>query len=172
MRTSKSVGNRFPKEVLDVCPELRVDGRLVDFAEIHSKIAVGGFSYRWKNGGCAWGDEIVEGNASPAPANIIPSKFVDLLDPDTPDTKYFLTANAAVGIIRRADVVGRTLFPPMRAALEAMVKNPTEVVASVTAENAWRDKGAKSSVRPTGANKRGKIETTRASARRALRRAD
>jgi DNA (cytosine-5)-methyltransferase 1 len=33
--------------------------------------------------------------------------------------RYYLTSNAAEGIIRRVDNQGRKLFPPLRKALEA-----------------------------------------------------
>ena len=82
---------------------------------------MGFYNTRWKTGGCASGDHIVEGKASPAPSKIVMSRFVDALDPDLPDEAYFLTPNAAAGIIRRANSVGRNLFTPMRQALETMI---------------------------------------------------
>jgi len=36
--------------------------------------------------------------------------------------KYFLSPNAAKGILRRADRMGRSLFPPLREALEILAK--------------------------------------------------
>lgn len=102
-------------------PDLMIGTRRVDFAEVLDGAQSGDYSYRWKSGGCARGHDVIEGSASPAPSKIIASKFVDILDTGIPDEKYFITANAAAGIIRRADSVGRTLFQPMRAALEKMV---------------------------------------------------
>ena len=34
--------------------------------------------------------------------------------------RYFLSPNAATGILRRADQMGRNLFPPFRSALEIL----------------------------------------------------
>lgn len=108
------------KFVKSHAPDLMTGTRRVDFAEVLDGARSGDYSYRWKSGGCARGHDVIEGAASPAPSKIIASKFVDILDAEIPDEKYFLTANAAAGIIRRADSVGRTLFKPMRAALEKM----------------------------------------------------
>lgn len=110
----------FASYVRKAAPDLNKETRHVDFLEILKGVEAGNYSYRWKNSGCAWGHEVVEGAASVAPSKIIPSRFVDILDPVVPHDRYFLTANAAAGIVRRADVVGRALFPPMRKALDKM----------------------------------------------------
>lgn len=110
----------FEDFVRKAAPDLAKDSRHVDFLEVLQGVERGNYSYRWKSGGCAWGHSVVEGAASPAPSKIVKSRFVDILDPKVPDDRYFLTANAAVGIVRRADIVGRTLFPPMRKALDKM----------------------------------------------------
>ncbi|UWS80786.1 DNA (cytosine-5-)-methyltransferase [Phaeobacter sp. G2] len=113
--------NCFESDVLARAPDLENHSQFFNVNEILHDVEEEGFSYRWKSGGCAWGDHIVEGKASQAPSEIIGSRFVDALDDVCPDDRYFLTANAAAGIIRRADSVGRTLFSPMRHALERMV---------------------------------------------------
>lgn len=111
----------FENDVVALAPDLAVESRRTNVNDVLRDVRKDGFSYRWKTGGCAWGDHIVEGKASPAPSKIVMSRFVDALDPDLPDERYFLTPNAAAGIIRRADSVGRNLFPPMRQALETMI---------------------------------------------------
>jgi DNA (cytosine-5)-methyltransferase 1 len=85
-------------------------------------LLAGQFVHRWKPGGCAFGSKIVEGKASPAPSKIIDSSFVKALDETVPDDRYFLTPNAAVGILRRVDAENRNLFAPMRRALEILAK--------------------------------------------------
>lgn len=110
----------FASFVRQAAPDLKKDTRCVDFLEVLRGVDAGGYSYRWKSGGCAWGHDVVEGAASVAPSKIIQSRFVDILDPLIPPDRYFLTPNAAAGIVRRADVVGRTLFSPMRKALDKM----------------------------------------------------
>jgi len=91
--------------------------------DLLQEIAAGKVSYRWKTGGVIWRDKVLEANVSPAPATELSTKFVDALDETIPDQQYFLTVNAAKGILRRADSVGRTLFPPMRSALEKLVSD-------------------------------------------------
>ncbi|WP_187967830.1 DNA cytosine methyltransferase [Aquibium microcysteis] len=108
----------FAAYVRKAAPDLNRESRLVDFLEVLKGVDAGNYSYRWKSGGCAWGHVVVEGAASPAPVKVIPSRFVDVLDATVPHDRYFLTPNAAAGIVRRADSVGRTLFPPMRKALD------------------------------------------------------
>lgn len=110
----------FADYVRSVAPDLNEQTRRVDFLEVLKGVEAAGYSYRWKSGGCAWGHDVVEGAASVAPSRIIPSRFVDVLDPVIPPDRYFLTPNAAAGIVRRADAVGRTLFGPMRKALDKM----------------------------------------------------
>lgn len=75
---------------------------------------------RWKSGGAAFGDHVVDVPVSPSPCQPIPSSFVDVLEEGTIDDKYFLSPNAAVGILRRVDSQGRTLFAPLRRGLEAL----------------------------------------------------
>jgi len=112
----------FLKDALNHAPDLRCDTNWLDFLHIEEDLIAGQFVHRWKSGGCAFGNQIVEGKASPAPAVILESSFVEALDPVVPDDRYFLTANAAIGILRRADAEGRNLFPPMRRALEILAK--------------------------------------------------
>ncbi|MCE8518449.1 DNA (cytosine-5-)-methyltransferase [Ruegeria pomeroyi] len=85
------------------------------------------FTYRWKSGGTAWKGHVFEASPTQAPSKIRPSKFVDVLDMEIPDEKYFISANAAAGMLRRADKMGRKFFPPMRTALERLVSSiPSE----------------------------------------------
>jgi hypothetical protein len=49
--------------------------------------------------------------------------------------KYFLKANAAKGMLRRANQMGRPLFPPLRQSLEKMVEmdqsiNPSPIAST------------------------------------------
>lgn len=108
-------------DVRKSAPDLAREAREVRLKEILARLGDADFSYRWKPGGCAWEDTIIEGAVSPAPSKVIESKFVEMLDRNVPDDRYFLTPNAAMGIVRRADTVGRTLFQPFRDALEAMI---------------------------------------------------
>lgn len=117
---SKPFPSDIAKEVLAMAPDLRKNAETLSFNEIMTEVDNGTFAYRWKGCGLAVGDLILEGATAPAPSVEIPSRFVQLLDNEVPDERYFLTANAAVGILRRADAVGRTLFAPMHSALESL----------------------------------------------------
>ena len=54
---------------------------------------------------------------SPAPVNQIERPFIDVIDRERPHDKYFLSSNAAQGILRRVRSQRRTLFPPLQASL-------------------------------------------------------
>jgi DNA (cytosine-5)-methyltransferase 1 len=141
----------------------------------------GKFAYRWKGCGVAWDNEIVEGATAPAPSQIVSSRFVDILDPEIPDDRYFLTPNAAVGMLRRADTVGRIFFSPMRAALEKLAT--TTKLATTALEHMVEGVGpavtgprqsvgeeiAEASIRPPSSVQRSPHERTRAGSARALR---
>jgi len=138
----KASGLSFDDFVAAWAPDLMKDTRKVDFLEVLKGVERGNYFYRWKSGGCAWGHQVIEGAASPAPSKIIKSRFVDILDADVPDERYFLTVNAAAGIVRRADIVGRTLFPPMRKALDRMIAadrgSPLSSIVQKDKDTTWR----------------------------------
>jgi DNA (cytosine-5)-methyltransferase 1 len=118
---SRRTGRSFADDVSQLAPGLSGLVVTTNFDDIMEDVTAGDFIHRWKTGGCAWGDRIVEASASPAPSKVVPSLFKDILDGDVPDERYFLTPNAAAGILRRADSVGRTLFAPMKHALAMLV---------------------------------------------------
>ncbi|WP_271067281.1 DNA (cytosine-5-)-methyltransferase [Caulobacter sp. NIBR1757] len=150
-----------------LAPDLARHTAEFSFSDIEQSLLRGDFVYRWKTGGCAWKDQILEGGASPAPAKIIETQFVDVLDPEVPDERYFLTPNAAVGILRRADVVGRNLFPPMRKALENLLnvsKGCKDGPVSDIGDNLDQP-----SLRPSRTQQRGKIREASGRSKRRLR---
>lgn len=75
---------------------------------------------KWQRGGCAFQDMVLHTSASTAPLRPIHSRFVDMLDKRPVNARYFLSPNAARGIIRRVDRAGRHLFPPLDASLRAL----------------------------------------------------
>ncbi|ABE39207.1 DNA-cytosine methyltransferase [Rhodopseudomonas palustris BisB5] len=156
----------FMEECLLIAPDLANSTETLRFSDIMEEVNKGEFVYRWKGCGVAWGNNIVEGATAPAPSQVVDSRFVNLLDNEVPDDRYFLTPNAAIGILRRADSVGRTLFGPMREALENMVKcfsaaDSPRVLAG--------EQIAKVSIRPPRTNKRGNSQLDRSIAVRATR---
>ena len=76
-------------------------------------------SYKWPKAGLAWDDSFIGSAVSPTPAKPIPSSLLDIVERERVGERYYLTSNAAEGIIRRVDNQGRKLFPPLRKALEA-----------------------------------------------------
>ena len=76
--------------------------------------------YKWKRGGIVWTDRVLECNISPTPANAIPSSLLKLIEKDQNNPVYYLSPNAAEGILRRVDGQKRTLFHPLRIALEKL----------------------------------------------------
>ena len=157
----------FKAECLLIAPDLAKDTETLRFDDIMDEVEKGKFVYRWKGCGIAWGNNIVEGATAMAPSKIVKSRFVDLLDDEIPDDRYFLTPNAAAGILRRADSVGRTLFGPMREALENMVKSVS--AAAPSRATSGDQQGAKASIRPSRADQRGHPQHDRAASGGAVR---
>jgi DNA (cytosine-5)-methyltransferase 1 len=81
--------------------------------------ASSGFSIKWRSGGIAIGeaDLIADQHVSPAPASPIKSLFVDILEKREAPERYYLSPNAAEGILRRVNSQGRVLFAPLHDAL-------------------------------------------------------
>ena len=77
---------------------------------------------RWKNGGAAHGEWCIESSVSPAPNKPIEKKLIEVIERKNVDDKYFLSPNAATGILRRVNSQGRTLFKPLHEALKRLSK--------------------------------------------------
>lgn len=75
-------------------------------------------SFKWPIAGIAWEGKFIGGKVSPAPSKIIKSSLLALIDENTAPYRYYISPNAAEGILRRVDRQGRKLFPPLREALE------------------------------------------------------
>lgn len=74
--------------------------------------------HKWPKAGIAWGDSYIGGNVPPTPHRPIESSLTTIVERDHVSRKYYLTPNAAEGILRRVDNQGRKLFGPLRTALE------------------------------------------------------
>ena len=75
-------------------------------------------THKWPKAGIAWENRYIGGNVAPTPHNPIESSLADIVEYDHVSRKYYLTPNAAEGILRRVDNQGRKLFGPLRIALE------------------------------------------------------
>ena len=77
---------------------------------------------RWPNSGMAWRGECLTVVTSESPKAVIESSLSDLLEDQQVPDQYFLSPNAATGMLRRAERMGRNLFPPLKSALEILSK--------------------------------------------------
>ncbi len=88
-------------------------GGLLDIRRSQAKIV-------WPHAGVLWDGAFVANRTPPSPHRPVPSDLIKILESRRPEQRYFLSANAAEGILRRVDGQGRQLFPPLRRALESM----------------------------------------------------
>ena len=75
-------------------------------------------SYKWPKAGIAYDNSFIGSNVPPTPAVPKKSSLVEIIEKQNTGTMYYLTPNAAEGILRRVDNNGRKLFVPLRVALE------------------------------------------------------
>ncbi|PKH18695.1 hypothetical protein BI292_04050 [Pseudomonas sp. 43NM1] len=80
---------------------------------------------RWPNSGMAWRGECLTAATSESPSLAKESLLLPLIETQDLPEKYFLSPNAAKGAIRRADQMGRSLFPPLRQAMEILSTAPS-----------------------------------------------
>lgn len=97
--------------------------RIMNLAELHYSTQPNGHSLRWQTGGYVRKNVCMDIRAPEAPHNIIEVPLLKVIDKHKPAPHYYLSPNAAEGILRRVDSQNRTLFGPMDSALRRMVKN-------------------------------------------------
>jgi len=76
----------------------------------------------WPNSGIAWDGVCLTAKTSESPNHASESSLWELIEKGEVPEKYFLSPNAAKGMLRRADRMERELFPPLRKALEILSK--------------------------------------------------
>ncbi|MEN6350366.1 MAG: DNA (cytosine-5-)-methyltransferase [Syntrophomonas sp.] len=81
---------------------------------------------RWKNGGAAYSKWCLEAKTSPSPNKSIEKKLIDIIEKRSVEEKYFLSPNAATGILRRVSSQGRILFKPLYEALERLAEKVSD----------------------------------------------
>lgn len=79
---------------------------------------------KWSSGGVMADGLCLMAPVSSAPNTPAPSRFVDVLDKAKPPARYFLSPNAAKGILRRIASQNRELFGPLDAALKRLANLP------------------------------------------------
>lgn len=76
---------------------------------------------KWGSGGIAYKDCVVTASVSSSPLIASTSTFLDVIEKTKVHERYFLSANAVQGILRRVDKLGRHLFPPLDVVLRKIV---------------------------------------------------
>lgn len=77
--------------------------------------------FKWPNAGFAYKNALLSTTVAPTSSEYIDSNLLNLIE-ETSNIRYYLTPNAATGILRRVDRQGRTLFGPLRKGLELLSK--------------------------------------------------
>ena len=83
--------------------------------------------YSWPNSGIAWGKACISKQTPPAPTHLTKSKLIDILMNEPIDERFFLSNNAARGILRRVSSQNRKLFEPLFQALLLLSTQSTEI---------------------------------------------
>ena len=78
---------------------------------------------RWPASGMAWDGVCLTAGTLESPNLVDESILLPAIEIGRVPPRYFLSANAAKGILRRANRMGRPLFPPLRRALEILAKD-------------------------------------------------
>ena len=76
--------------------------------------------YKWPRAGIAWGDKYIGASVPPSPHAPIASDLGTIIQDNVLDQRYYLTPNAAEGILRRVNSQNRKLFNPLQRALETL----------------------------------------------------
>lgn len=77
------------------------------------ELHVGSEESKWKSGGIAYKNWFVTVAVSSSPVTAATSRLIDVIEKTKVSERYFLSANAVQGILRRVDKLGRHLFPPL-----------------------------------------------------------
>ena len=83
------------------------------------------FSKRWTNAGMTSRGVCLTVSISEFPNNAVASTLLPCIETGPVSEKYFLSQNAAVGILRRVDRMGRNLPPSFRRSLEILSEDPS-----------------------------------------------
>ncbi|EAQ96087.2 DNA cytosine methyltransferase [Congregibacter litoralis] len=95
--------------------------RHMKLSDLHMSTKANGSYLKWQSGGLVIGDDCWDIPAPQAPSQPIHKKLIDVIEKRHPETKYYLSPNAAAGILRRVNSQNRTLFEPMHSALERLI---------------------------------------------------
>lgn len=96
--------------------------RSLKLSELHLSTYANGKYLKWQTGGLVIGDDCWDISAPEAPSKPLSKNLIDIISKEQIAEKYFISANAAEGILRRVNSQNRTLFEPMNNALKRMVE--------------------------------------------------
>ena len=83
------------------------------------------YSRRWTNSGMVSRGVCLTARTSESPSNVGASTLLPCIEAGEIPEKYFLSPNAATGILRRVDQMGRNLPQSFRRSLEMLAKAPS-----------------------------------------------
>lgn len=83
------------------------------------------YSKRWTNSGMAWHGVCLTVKTLESPSNAGESLLLPCIETQKVQEKYFLSQNAAIGILRRVDRMKRNLPLSFRRSLEMLAKGPS-----------------------------------------------
>lgn len=82
-------------------------------------------SWRWRNSGILSAGECLTAAISESHSSGSESMLSDIVEVQSVSPRYFLSRNAAQGILKRIQKRGRRLFPPLCEALEKLATEPS-----------------------------------------------
>lgn len=83
------------------------------------------YSRRWTNSGMVSRGVCLTAKTLECPSSVEESTLLPYIDAGEIPEKYYLSRNAAIGILRRVDQMGRNLPPSFRQSLEILAKAPS-----------------------------------------------
>ena len=83
------------------------------------------YSRRWTNSGMVLHGVCLTAKTLESPSNADASTLLPCIEIGEIPEKYFLSPNAAIGILRRVDQMGRNLPPSFRRSLEILARDPS-----------------------------------------------
>ena len=115
--------DRFFDESLSKWPCLLGPGKVLgELAAVRAESA----KILWPNAGVVWAGAFIAKQISGSLHKPISSDLLEVVERARPNERYFLSPNAAEGILRRVDSQGRHLFPPLRQALHRLSGKPAK----------------------------------------------
>ncbi|XZG69053.1 DNA cytosine methyltransferase [Chitinibacteraceae bacterium HSL-7] len=127
LQTPADGGRGVGKNAIEARLQYLTESRLSSKFEVKPLLANASES-KWQTGGIAYKEWIATATVSSSPVTPVPSQLIDLIEKNV-HQRYFLSGNAAQGILRRVDKLGRHLFPPLDAVLRKIATPESTPVA-------------------------------------------